>query len=375
MNNFNNNTNNDFFDTFPISKSQLRIFLCTFLAMFIMMCLQYLGVRGPVSNPIKLVMPIPQSAPAEEADTLKSVRPMLEEKKNTFQLKNPTSAANGVAAPAHASSVLDEASGYAVVDLDTGEVIAAKDGNAKLPIASITKVMTAVIALDLAETNEMFTVSKHAASVEPTRIGVVEGQRMTLDELLNGLLLVSGNDTALVIQEGINKKYGQEIFIKAMNEKAKILGLSNSSFANPMGFDDPNNYSSPEDLAILTHYALTHYPEIAEIARRDYHFVQGDNNHKQFDMYNWNGLLGVYPNANGLKIGNTGDAGRTTIVTSTRGGKNMAAVVLGAPRIIERDLWAAQLLDIGYERTLGLPKINVTEEQLREKYQTWKYFN
>jgi D-alanyl-D-alanine carboxypeptidase len=372
MNNFNNNfDNNSILETLNITKQQLRIFLCTFLAMFIMMCLQYLGVQGPV-NPIKLVMPVPQDRPIEETGAMKTVRPLLEEKKNTFQLKNPTSQ---VVAPAHAASTLDRASGYAVVDLDTGEVIAAKDGNTKLPIASITKVMTSVVALDLAEANEMFTVSEYAASIEPTKIGVIPGQKMTLDELLNGLMLVSGNDTAEVIREGIDQKYGEEVFIKAMNEKAKILGLENTSFANPQGFDDPQNYSSVEDLAILTHYAINNYPEIADIAKRDYHFVHADDNHKQFDMYNWNGLLGVYPDAQGLKIGSTGDAGKTTIVTAKRGGKNMAAIVLGAPRIIERDLWAAQLLDIGYERTLGLKPVNVTEEQLRAKYKTWKYWN
>jgi D-alanyl-D-alanine carboxypeptidase len=372
MNNFNNNfNNNDILDSLRITKSQLRIFLCTFLAMFIMMCLQYLGVRG-LGNPIKLIMPIPQNAPVEESDALKTVRPMLEAKPNTFQLKNPTS--QGVA-QVHASSVMDSAAGYAVVDLDTGEVIAAKVGSTPLPIASITKVMTAVVALDLAASNEMFTVSEHAASIEPTKIGVIPGQKMTLDELLNGLMLVSGNDTAEVIREGIDTKYGEAIFIDAMNAKAKFLGLKNSSFANPQGFDDPKNYSSVEDLAVLTHYALTNYPELAAIARRDYHYVHADNNHKQFDMYNWNGLLGVYPEAHGLKIGNTGDAGKTTIVTAKRGGKTLAAIVLGAPRIIERDLWAAQLLDLGYERTLGLPPVKVTEEQLRAKYQTWKYWN
>lgn len=370
MNTFNNNLTNDFLKAFRISKQQLRIFICTSLAMFVMVCLQHMGVMG-IKNPIKLVIPIPQSTSHEETGVVKTIRPLLEEKKNTFQLKNTPS---NVIAPAHAETIMDSAAGYAVVDLDTGEVIMAKDGSKQLPIASITKIMTSVVALDLAESNEMFRVSEHASTSIPTKIGVIPGQRMTLEELLNGVLLVSGNDTAEVIREGIDAKYGEQIFIQAMNEKAKFLGLKNTSFANPQGFDDPHNYSSPEDLAILTHYALNQYPEIAEIARKEYQFVNANQNHKQFDMYNWNGLLGVYPDAQGLKIGNTEKAGKTTIVTAQRGGKNMAAIVLGAPRIIERDLWAAQLLDIGYKKTLGLTPINVTEEQLKEKYQTWKYW-
>ncbi len=362
---------NNFFDTLPVSKRQLRIFLCTFLAMFIMVCLQHLGVHAP-TNPIKLVMPIPQEEEIQETGAMKIIKPLLEAVPNTFVLKNPTSP---FFSPAHASSVMDSAAGYAVIDLDTGEIIAAKEGNVRLPIASITKTMTAVVALDLADKTELFTVSEHAASIEPTKIGVIPGEKMTVDELLHGLMLVSGNDAAEVIREGIDAKYNEKIFIKAMNEKAKILGLKNTHFSNPQGFDSPQNYSSVEDLAILTHYALTNYPELASIVSKDYYFLPANANHKQFDMYNWNGLIGVYPNAQGLKIGNTDDAGKTTVVTSTRNGKKMAAIVLGAPRILERDLWAAQLLDLGYERTLGLKPVKVTEEQLGKKYSTWKYWN
>ncbi len=362
---------NNFFDSLPVSRKQLRIFLCTFLAMFIMVCLQHLGVHAP-ANPIKLVMPIPQEKAVEETGAMKMIRPLLESVPNTFVLKNPTSP---FFSPAHASSIMDSAAGYAVIDLDTGEVIAAKEGNARLPIASITKTMTAIVALDLADPSELFTVSEHAASIEPTKIGVIPGEKMTLDELLHGLMLVSGNDAAEVIREGVDAKYTERIFIKAMNEKAKFLGLKNTHFANPQGFDDPQNYSSVEDLAILTHYALNYYPELASIVSKDYYFLPANANHKQFDMYNWNGLIGVYPNAQGVKIGNTDDAGKTTIVTATRGGKRMAAIVLGAPRILERDLWAAQLLDLGYQRTLGLKPVHVTEEQLGKKYSTWKYWN
>src|SRR5690606_3687251 len=96
--------------------------------------------------------------------------------------------------------------------------------------------------------------------------------------------------------------------------------------------------------------------------------------HKQFDLYNWNGLLGVYPGASGVKIGNTGDAQKTTIVTAERNGKKLLVVVLGAPGVLERDMWAAELLDLGFEKQYGMAPINVTEEQLRAKYKTWKYW-
>ena len=113
----------------------------------------------------------------------------------------------------------------------------------------------------------------------------------------------------------------------------------------------------------------------ATIVTKDSTHLAANEHHKQFDLYNWNGLIGVYPGVQGIKIGNTGDAGKTTLVYATRGGKKMVAVVLGAPGTLERDLWAAKLLDYGYEQTLALPRINVTEEQLTAKYSTWQYWN
>jgi D-alanyl-D-alanine carboxypeptidase len=96
-----------------------------------------------------------------------------------------------------------------------------------------------------------------------------------------------------------------------------------------------------------------------------------NSNHKQYDVPNWNGLIGVYPGTIGMKIGNTGDAGHTAIVVSKRDGHKMLAVVLGATDLFGRDLSAANLLDMGYEKELGLPRINVTRQQLQEKYNSW----
>ena len=183
--------------------------------------------------------------------------------------------------------------------------------------------------------------------------------------------MTSANDAAKVIQEGVDTQLGQPIFIKAMNEKAKFLGLTDSSFANPQGFDDPNNYSTVKDLSILSEYALKNYPLISEIVKKDYVFLPANSIHKQFDLYNWNGLIGVYPETIGMKIGNTDDAGKTTIVVSNRSGKKILAILLGAPDNVSRDLGAAQLLDNGYATTLNLPRINITRRQLQEKYNTW----
>jgi len=355
--------------TFKISQQQLKVFFLAFLGMFIITSLQYLGVHSPLKLP-KLVLPIPQTA--EKADIMETtIKPKLEKVPAAFTLQEE----NSLVPQTYAAEDFDQIPAYAVIDLDTGKIIKEKNGSERLPIASITKVMTATVALDLADPQELFTVDENAASMIPTKIAIVPGEKMTLDELLHASLMTSANDATQQIKNSIDKKYGEEIFVKAMNEKAAFLGLKDSHFANPMGFDSPENYSSAHDLALLTHYAITNYPLFADIVAKDVAELPANEYHHYHNLYNWNGLIGVYPDVHGVKIGNTAAAGKTTLVYSTRNGKKMAAVVLGAPDITKRDLWAAQLLDIGYEQTMGLPPVGVTEEQLLAKYSTWQYTN
>lgn len=298
------------------------------------------------------------------------VKRLLYKNTDTLELKNN----NSIFPQASASLFSNSARAVILLDLDSGKVLYEKNSKESLQIASLTKIMTSVVALDLASPDSYFEVTDYAANQIPTKIGVVPQEKMSLKELLNALLLTSANDAAAVIQNGVDKKYKSAVFIKAMNEKAKALNLTSSSFSNPQGFDDRRNYSSLQDLAVLTQYALKNYKEFEEIVGKDYEFLPKDSNHKQFDLYNWNGLVGVYPDTIGVKIGNTGKAGKTTIVVSKRGGKRLLAAVLGAPDILKRDLWAAELLDYGYQLTRQLPPVNVNEQMLQEKYDTWNYF-
>ncbi len=341
-------------------KLNLRPFVVGILAGAIVQIAIALGF-----NPQTLMSPLPKTVEAFDA-----VKPRLQEKVNEFKVKKQSS----LIAPVNAASATeaDNANAYAVVDLDTGELIAQKNSDKKLPIASITKTMTAVVALDLADPNMEITISQNAADQIPTKIGVVPGQVMTLNELLHASMMTSANDATEAIKDGIDEMYGEPVFIKAMNEKAKLLGMENTRFANVKGFDDPENYSTAEDLAILTHYSLNKYPLISEIVKKDYVLLEANENHKRFDLYNWNGLIGVYPNTYGLKIGNTDWALTTTVATSERGGKRIAAILLGAPDVLARDMWAADLLDIGFEKTIGLKPVDVTEQALRDKYGTWR---
>jgi D-alanyl-D-alanine carboxypeptidase len=261
------------------------------------------------------------------------------------------------------------------LDFDSGQIIDSKNGEREVPIASLTKIMTAVVALDISSPSEKFVVTKKAADQIPTKIGVIPGQHFTLQELLEAGLMTSANDAIEVIRDGIDTKYNDAVFIKAMNAKAQFLGLKHTHFTNPQGFDSVEHYSSASDLAVLTHYALTNYPLISYIVQQDYKLLPANSDHKQYDLYNWNGLLDVYPNVSGVKIGNTENAGTTTIVKSERDGKNLLVVLLGTTGVLERDLVASQLLDSGFAATLGLPPVKVTEKDLRAKYATWKYWN
>lgn len=353
--------------TLPVTSHQIKIFVTSFAITFIIVMLQLISSKAGFHLSLPgLISPVE----TKTEDALTPLLPHLEQKKNTYKL----SKSSRFIGTAQAASDSDQSRAYAVIDYETGKILAEKDGDQSVPIASITKVMTAVVALDLASADEEFTVTENAAAAIPTKIGVVPGQKLTLRELLLAALMTSANDAVQVIKDGIDQKYGSKVFIRAMNAKAKFLGLQKTHFTNPQGFDDTYHYSSAEDLAVLTHYALSNYPLISSIVRKDYTQLPANVNHDQFDLYNWNGLIGVYPNVSGVKIGNTDAAKKTTVVTAEREGKTILVVLLGAPGIFERDLWAAQLLDLGFARTLNLPPIQVTKEQLQAKYDTWQYW-
>lgn len=343
--------------------SRIGIFIFTFVIVFMITIFQKFN---PEFNPINILSPLPS-----KAAVFNEINPKLQKIPNDFKPEKQS----GIVETTFASSYINDAASYSVVDYDTGEVILEKNFSQPIAIASITKIMTAVVALDLATPGETITISKKASLAEPTKIGVIEGQKMTVEELLNALLLTSANDAAEALKDGINKKYGSDIFEDSMNKKAKFIGMKNSYFTNPQGFDYGGNYSSSEDVSIIARYALKNYPLVRQIVAKDYQFYPENKMHKQFDLYNWNGLLGVYPGVTGIKIGNTGKAGFTTTVISQRGNKKLIATVLGTPGVLERDLWAAEILDRAFEKSAGLQPINITEEDLQQKYSTWKYWN
>ncbi len=349
--------------TFKNLPTPIKAFICSLLSVFLMVVMQKVGFgkSDVIVSPEK-----------HQQDVFEAVKPKLEVKPNQFKMEDKEQSLL-TQVYADEGGDYEEAAAYGVVDLDSGQVLLSKNFSQRLPQASLTKVMTAVVALDLASINEEFSVSQKASQEIPTRLALTPGDKLSLYEALNALLLVSANDTATVIKEGIDKKYQAEVFIQAMNEKAKFLGLKNTHFENPQGFDGDQHFSSVEDLATLTHYALTNYPVISEIVRKDHSELLSSPNHPKYEwLNNWNGLIGVYPGAYGVKIGNTDNAGTTTIVASERGGHRLVAVLLKAPGVLERDMWTSQLLDKGFAE-YGISPANITEAELKVRYKQWKY--
>ena len=274
--------------------------------------------------------------------------------------------ADGLASP-HDTVV---SSGYIVVD-KSGKPEFVLNPDKKLPPASLTKLVSVMVALDLAEEGDLFEVEKESVGMEPTIIMVDEGERFSLNELLEASLMTSANDAADVLGRGVVKKLGGslEVFVMLMNEKARLLGLKNTQFRNPTGYDEDGQYSSPRDLAKIAHFALENYPKIKEIVGIREATIEENSFHKYYELPNWNGLLGVYPGVDGVKIGYTEDAGYVTIVTSARQKEEFMVVILGAPDRWARDNWAHLLLNSAFSAK-GIQPFKVTRVMIKEERET-----
>jgi D-alanyl-D-alanine carboxypeptidase (penicillin-binding protein 5/6) len=231
-----------------------------------------------------------------------------------------------------------------LVDLDTRQVLWERDPETSRAPASLTKLITAMVAVDDAGSlDRTVVVAKEATLVEPSVMGLSTGERLTVHELLDGLFLDSGNDAAEALARGIVPR---DRFIRQMNQKAKSMGLVASHFVNPSGLDAPGHGMSAHDLAHVAAYLDTYYPDLAAIAATRDVAIRATADHKAFYPHNLNRLLGTYSGATGLKTGLTGDAGGCMLATATRGGRHLIAVVLNATGHSTED--AAVLLNYGF---------------------------
>jgi serine-type D-Ala-D-Ala carboxypeptidase (penicillin-binding protein 5/6) len=214
----------------------------------------------------------------------------------------------------------------ALLDAASGAVVYSKNGQERFAPASLTKMMTALVAIERGQLSQRITATPNVL-VEPVVIGLDPGETLTLENLLYGLLLWSGNDAAVAIAEGLAGSVPQ--FAGWMNEKAAALGMRDTHFVNPHGLDTPGHYATAEDLARLT-AAMMRVPLLAKIAASRDYTIPGP---PLYLFRNSNPLLGSYEGVDGGKTGLTDDCGRCLAVSATRGGHGVVAVVLGSNNI------------------------------------------
>ena len=261
---------------------------------------------------------------------------------------------------------------YLAYNLDSGKVYFASGVTDQIAPASFTKILTAQVALDLGFPDQLLSATKTSVDKIPTILGLKVGEQFKLSELLRATIATSANDAAATIAEGIASQNGLNPtdFIALMNQKAALLKMDGSHFANPDGLDDDAQFSTLIDIAKLVQNTVKNYPEILLAAASDREDIEETKTHGFYYISNWNGLLGVYPGVFGLKIAFTENAGNSTIVLSERSKVRLAVIVTGAKSLYDRDASAASLLDQSFGLE-NIPAANITQWQLKQHYKVW----
>jgi D-alanyl-D-alanine carboxypeptidase len=245
-----------------------------------------------------------------------------------------------------------------LVDVDARQVLWQRDPHTPRAPASLTKLVTAMVAADLAPLDRVVTVTaatdvNAARSVEPTStvMDLTAGEKLTVREVLYGLFLRSGNDAAETLAGGLVER---DRFIQLMNQKAAALRMTDSHFTTPVGLDDPAMRTSPYDLAIAAAMIVTRYPALLAISGAPSITLASSATHKAFDMVNYNKLVlpgsqYAYEGATGMKTAFTDDAGPCMVATAARGNRHLVAVVMNSVNFFAD---ATKLLDYGFAQTV-----------------------
>ncbi|WP_238442541.1 D-alanyl-D-alanine carboxypeptidase family protein [Desulforamulus reducens] len=229
-----------------------------------------------------------------------------------------------------------------VMDAATGQVLFAKNPHQARAIASTTKIMTALVAIECGNLNSATSVSQRAAGVEGSSVYLKPNEKLTLEQLLYGALMRSGNDACVAIAEQIAVR--EDIFVGFMNMKARQLGAKNTHFCNSNGLPNDHHYSSAYDLALITRAALKN-PVFSRIVSTKTHVIPGTEGKRL--LSNTNKMLWSYQGADGVKTGTTNAAGKCLVSSASRDGRRLIAVVLHSD-----DRWneSIKLLNYGFNR-------------------------
>lgn len=233
----------------------------------------------------------------------------------------------GVAEPANAPPSVSAESAV-LIEAESGNVICSKNMHAVLPMASTTKIMTALVALELSSPDTVIEIDARAVGVEGSSIYLTEGEQLTLEALLYALMLESANDAAVAIAIGLSGSV--EAFSNEMNRKAAELGLLSTHFVNPHGLDDEEHFTSALELALITREALKNNLFRTIVSTRKTSIPHADSDGDRL-LVNHNKLLRVYDDCIGVKTGYTKRSGRCLVSAAERDGVTLIAVTLNAP--------------------------------------------
>lgn len=253
-----------------------------------------------------------------------------------------------LAAPAaYAEGTVEtDAKAVLLMEADTGEVLYEENADERLPIASVTKIMTMLLIAEAVDggkikLDDMVPVSENAMSYGGSTMFLEAGEELSVSDMLKGIAVASANDGCVAMAEFLEGS--ETAFVEKMNEKASELGMENTSFMNTNGLDEDGHYSSARDVAVMSRELMTH-PLIF-----DYTTIWTDTlRNGKFSLANTNKLIRFYNGANGLKTGSTSQALCCISAAAKRGDMQLIAVVLGAPTSAKRFSSAKALLDYGF---------------------------
>ena len=248
------------------------------------------------------------------------------------------------------TKLAEDALSSVLIEQNTGTVLFDKDAHEQLPPASMTKIMTLLLIMEALEKEEIskediVVVSEYAASMGGSQVFLEAGEEMSVDDLIKGIAIASGNDASVAMAEKIAGT--EEEFVRAMNKKAEELALENTHFANTTGLPAADHYSSAYDMAVMTR-ELLHFEDITNYTSiyEDY-LRQGEEN--EFWLVNTNKLIRSYPGADGMKTGYTNEAKYCLTATAKRDDMRVIAVVMGAETPKERNKMISGLMDYGFQ--------------------------
>lgn len=239
-----------------------------------------------------------------------------------------------------------------LVEATTGEIIYKQNPNKISSVASLTKMMGLIIIFDFINKggityDEIITVSSYAKSMGGTQLYLETGEKISVNELIKGIVMASANDAMVAMAERVSGT--EEAFVKKMNLKAKELGLKNTHFVNCTGFDEENHYSTASDMAKIAMELVNNYPDVYKFSSVYESYVRENTSNKTW-IANTNKLVRFYEGADGLKTGSTTDAGKCIAATAKRNGLRLIAISLGYKDVTTRNKETMDLLDYGFNQ-------------------------